>query len=697
MIYLDSIQSPITLERILSSSTKHNTKDVLLLGETEWECHFGGKRVVDVIKSRGINIKVVHGSENNSYYEEFYNDLGLSVEDNAVFWPTLWLNWTEIQLVQTIDHYLYTPPKPKHHFICLNNRGHIQRCATVEELAKQGLIDRGVVTWIDHLRENLDYPFEYFDRTKERILSDDFINKLDSFILPEEFHDSFFHLLTEATIHVNFLTEKTAIPLLLKKPFAAVAAPGYHKFLQSLGFELYDELLDYSFDSEPDLHKRVEMLVTQMHEISNLDLNYAYSLIKKKAERNYLRALEIINDNNFIPNEIKQLVDEHGNDPKLRHHYKHFLDQTRPVGWFHVWNFSGSLKDTVDRALKQNSCEFIFDSANELESIFIFENKHEEHVDRLTAAGIPIRIILPAHETIHAVWLKEKTNNSIWRDADIIYWPLYWANRTFFKMSREWERNENISRGMDIFDNNVCLTKNHYDHLFVSLNNVPKTHRSLMMDMLAKHDLIDKGAIAWRDQPRDPIGEDGPPGNSILYPFKYWKNPRQMFLDQEDADQKNILFNQEALVKEFDSSFMQLVPETEDFSVFITEKTIVPLLFNKPFLVAGGAGHHAALKTLGFELYDEIFDYSFDDIEDAQERYEGIAKNVDSIKDKNLIELREIIRDKLVYNRKLLLSYIFDNVPADIKKLDTILTSKKSDLLYFQLYVNLRHLKHEIY
>ena len=35
-------------------------------------------------------------------------------------------------------------------------------------------------------------------------------------------------------------------------------------------------------------------------------------------------------------------------------------------------------------------------------------------------------------------------------------------------------------------------------------------------------------------------------------------------------------------------------------------------MFQKPFLVWGGQGIHAKLKDLGFELYDELFDYSFD-------------------------------------------------------------------------------------
>lgn len=702
MIYISQSEGSVDLNKILETVSSHNTNEILLLGESEWEFKFGGKPAVDELKKQNISLKIMHGSFRNEYYEKLYAKLGVNIDKDVIFWPTFWLNWSEMQLVQQIDHYTYQPlDKFKHSFICLNNRSHLHRCATVEELAKTGLIDKGVVTWHDFLQENSDYPFKFFDRTKKRVLSDDFATKLDSFLIPEEFHESFFHLVTEATNEIEFLTEKTSIPLLLKKPFVAVGACGYHNRLKSLGFKLYDELIDYSFDSEPDLNKRVEMLVNEMHKIVSLDLSTAYSLIKDKAEYNYNRTLEIIYDSDFIPDKVKQLVEEHGDDPKLGHNYKCFVEQTKPISSFNVWSFNGSLEENVNQALQDQASEFIIDSANELESIFISENEHTPHINRLIEAGIHVHTILPTHEKIHEEWIKEKTNNNVWQNTDIVHWPLYWGNRTFYRMAREWERSDNASKGMDIFDNNVCLTRNHYDYLFVSLNNVPKTHRYVMMDMLAKYNLIDSGAIAWRDQVRGPDGsiveDQGPPGNTIQYSFKYWKNPRRMFLDQENVDQKTVFFNQEALVKEFDSSFMQLVPETEDNQIFITEKTIVPLLFNKPFLVAGGARHHEALKTLGFELYDEIFDYSFDSIENMEERNDKIAQNIHSIKDKNLVELRELIKHKLIHNRNLLLSYIFDRVPDDIKKLDIILKSKKVKPLFFQLYVDLGYFKNEFY
>ena len=69
---------------------------------------------------------------------------------------------------------------------------------------------------------------------------------------------------------------------------------------------------------------------------------------------------------------------------------------------------------------------------------------------------------------------------------------------------------------------------------------------------------------------------------------------------------------QELVPLEYYQSNCDLVLESTIETLFITEKTWKPIVFKKPFLVWGGQGLHAKLKDLGFELYDELFDYSFD-------------------------------------------------------------------------------------
>jgi uncharacterized phage-associated protein len=56
---------------------------------------------------------------------------------------------------------------------------------------------------------------------------------------------------------------------------------------------------------------------------------------------------------------------------------------------------------------------------------------------------------------------------------------------------------------------------------------------------------------------------------------------------------------------------------------------------------------------MGFKLYDELFDYSFDSIDDMEERYEGLVRNVNKYRDRTPDELAALInsvRDKIEYN-----------------------------------------------
>jgi hypothetical protein len=106
--------------------------------------------------------------------------------------------------------------------------------------------------------------------------------------------------------------------------------------------------------------------------------------------------------------------------------------------------------------------------------------------------------------------------------------------------------------------------------------------------------------------------------------------------------------------KEYDSSFCQLVVETTVKVPFITEKTAIPLFYMKPFLVASCKNYHKILQRMGYELYTEIFDYSFDSIDDLETRFEGIMGNLNKINSLSFDELKILqdkLYDKLLFNK----------------------------------------------
>jgi hypothetical protein len=251
--------------------------------------------------------------------------------------------------------------------------------------------------------------------------------------------------------------------------------------------------------------------------------------------------------------------------------------------------------------------------------------------------------------------------------VEILYWPTFWFVRTY----RLWRGREsidyNLSKGIDITNENVC--KNfELTHPYVCLNNIRKYHRSRVMDMLAKYDLIKYGAISWRDVCRAGVIDN--------HPYKYWK-PKILILDFDLND----VFNQETMPNEFNHALMQLVTESDDTETFFSEKTATPIFLNKPFLVASNCGFHKDLKKQGFELYDELFDYSFDDEPDMEIRYDKLVQNLKPYIGLSPTELKEHynrVASKITHNRNLAVKYAFE-VPKEIMNLHLLVEEKVQD------------------
>ena len=124
-----------------------------------------------------------------------------------------------------------------------------------------------------------------------------YINKIDFKaphclyeIVPEEFLKSAVSLFCETqTVLTSHLTEKTIKNLYYKKPFLGFACKGYYKFLVDNGFELYDELFDYSFDNF-EYKNRLNAFINESKKILEIrlpELLNEISKIKEKIEHNY--------------------------------------------------------------------------------------------------------------------------------------------------------------------------------------------------------------------------------------------------------------------------------------------------------------------------------------------------------------------------------------------------------------------------
>ena len=109
--------------------------------------------------------------------------------------------------------------------------------------------------------------------------------------VPKEYFYSMIDIVAES--YVNFsshFSEKSYKPLFYKKPFITVAGPYYYETMKKYGFELYDELFDYDFDTNENVEERISNILIQLFEINNKsmkDLSNIINSIDDKINHNY--------------------------------------------------------------------------------------------------------------------------------------------------------------------------------------------------------------------------------------------------------------------------------------------------------------------------------------------------------------------------------------------------------------------------
>lgn len=296
--------------------------EVILYHQQEWEyitfpyfdqvaelCFF--RRIpFKIIICTSAFVKPVHDVRNLKYSRV-----------TIINWGTFWISdymfnasapWQTGYLRGQPDKYLYP-------FVSMNAKPHMHRCLMIDLLASRNLIDVGAVSWLEIT--NVDdtsqfggilpsvfrgYQYKYWTpeimRLSEPQQSGEFSNYYSQ---PEEYFHSFMQLIAESQASTQqMMSEKTFMPLFHRKPFLVLAATGHYALFTDYGFKLYDEIFDYSFDSEPDIEKRANMIIDNVEKIRNYsqdEFKSLYQTLMPKLEYNYNLAVHLATDINQVP------------------------------------------------------------------------------------------------------------------------------------------------------------------------------------------------------------------------------------------------------------------------------------------------------------------------------------------------------------------------------------------------------------
>lgn len=101
----------------------------------------------------------------------------------------------------------------------------------------------------------------------------------------------------------------------------------------------------------------------------------------------------------------------------------------------------------------------------------------------------------------------------------------------------------------------------------------------------------------------------------------------------------------------YDETYFSIVAETsQTLPLYVSEKSYKPIAYYHPFVIIGAAGTLAFLRESGFETFDNMFDESYDKIENFKDRLKIIKSNIKNIDTRSSYD--RITQDKLNHNHE---------------------------------------------
>jgi hypothetical protein len=189
--------------------------------------------------------------------------------------------------------------KPKYFDILLGcQRTH--RDFVYNYIIENNLKDKNIITyhkrWNIDLRQSDEFISEYdgveFIETPQHTIHQvnyyGYRMTLSQVIPLTVYNQTYYTLIAEtnAVNHFNFYTEKTVKPLIAGRLIIAIAGQYYLKNLKSFGFRTFDNVIDESYDNEPDQNIRWTRALDQLKYLCTQDPVEVYAKIKDAVEHN---------------------------------------------------------------------------------------------------------------------------------------------------------------------------------------------------------------------------------------------------------------------------------------------------------------------------------------------------------------------------------------------------------------------------
>ena len=163
---------------------------------------------------------------------------------------------------------------------------------------------------------------------------------------------------------------------------------------------------------------------------------------------------------------------------------------------------------------------------------------------------------------------------------------------------------------------------------YICYNRLQKSHREQVVNWIRENDYLEDGYVSY---------------------------PPDLTLDYTDFND-NWAYHK-ICTEHYDTSFFSIVNESQYGTYshcYLTEKTWKAIFNFHPVIIVGAKHSLKYLKERGFDTFGDIFDESYDEIEDGNERLDRILNTVGNFLENNtktqLVDLRKKILPRLIHN-----------------------------------------------
>ena len=182
-------------------------------------------------------------------------------------------------------------------YMCLNRKPHSHREFLFTKLKSANLLDRGLVSFGDHLtiEESLDDIVDLGEQAVHGHMSikNDIVTLGDI----RNWSRCFINVVSETTVHTNmFISEKTWKPIIGMRPFLILGDQNIYRYLKDSGFDTFDDLFG-TWWKNPNWESRASSIVSILENFSLEECAGCYKDIYTRLLNNRERFFEYIKEN----------------------------------------------------------------------------------------------------------------------------------------------------------------------------------------------------------------------------------------------------------------------------------------------------------------------------------------------------------------------------------------------------------------